>query len=251
LSQAWTALDDARNEFNQKFGQSVSMDEWSKAMDLENLGLTARAQDIDAWGKQADASLAAAGIEQRDRESIRNDATTRMQALLNNEVNMAELGQAERELALKAQEGDEAARRQLFEFLVSNETSRWQTKQNADASKGGGFGETLSGIGDIAQGFGSVYGAVKSDREAKENIVLVDESGISDKFTLLPISTWMYKPGHGDNEMHIGPMAQDFKEAFGTGGDGKNIAIIDALGVLMAGMKDVVTRLERLEKGAD
>jgi len=250
LSQAWTALDDARNEFNQKFGQSVSMDEWSKAMDLENLGLTARAQDIEVWGKQADASLAAAGIEQQDRESIRNDVTTRMQALMNNEVNMAQLGQTERELVLKAQEGDEAARRQLFEFLVSNETSRWQTKQNADASKGGGLGDTLSGIGQLGQGVATAA-SLLSDRKVKEDIQSVNESGISDKFTELPVSTWKYKHGYGDDQTHIGPMAQDFKEVFGTGGDGKSIAIIDALGVLMAGMKDVVTRLERLEKGAD
>ena len=73
----------------------------------------------------------------------------------------------------------------------------------------------------------------------KEDIEPVDTESVAKALKGLPISRWKYK---GDSVRHIGPMAQDFQEAFGVG-DGKHIHLVDVMGVLLAGMKEMaVTR---------
>ena len=47
----------------------------------------------------------------------------------------------------------------------------------------------------------------------------------------VPISHWSYE---GDTVRHMGPMAQDFFDAFGLGGDRRLISSIDADGVAIA-----------------
>ena len=47
----------------------------------------------------------------------------------------------------------------------------------------------------------------------------------------VPISRWSYE---GDTVRHMGPMAQDFFDAFGLGGDRRLISSIDADGVAIA-----------------
>lgn len=69
-----------------------------------------------------------------------------------------------------------------------------------------------------------------SSRDYKEDIKELSSAEIIDKFKKLPIFSWKYK---GDDEQHVGPMAEDFQEIFGLG-DGKSIMTLDAIGVLMA-----------------
>ncbi len=79
-------------------------------------------------------------------------------------------------------------------------------------------------------GAAAPYVAMASSRELKEDIKPVSSKGIMKKFRNLNIYEWKYK---GDNERHIGPMAEDFKKVFGRG-DGKTINIIDAIGTSLA-----------------
>ncbi len=79
---------------------------------------------------------------------------------------------------------------------------------------------------------GTVNGV--SDRNAKRDIVEVDPQTVLDKLAELPISTWRYKQA---NELHMGPMAQDFSAAFGLGPDDKHIALTDMSGVALAAIK--------------
>ncbi len=54
---------------------------------------------------------------------------------------------------------------------------------------------------------------------------------------------WRYK---GDDTVHVGPYAEDFRDAFGLG-DGKEIAVVDAIGILMAAVKGLIHRTEALD----
>ncbi len=77
------------------------------------------------------------------------------------------------------------------------------------------------------------------DRNLKEHVTSIDGEKLLDRIRTLPISEWSYK--HSDPGIrYIGPMAQDFHEAFHLGGtdslginsiiaDGVNLAAIQAL----------------------
>jgi len=51
----------------------------------------------------------------------------------------------------------------------------------------------------------------------------------------LPVQTWAYKNDPGTK--HLGPMAQDFYAAFGTGADDRHIAVVDEGGVALAAIQ--------------
>ncbi len=79
---------------------------------------------------------------------------------------------------------------------------------------------------------GTVNGV--SDRNAKRDITEVDPQAVLEKVAALPIATWRYKQA---DELHMGPMAQDFSAAFGLGPDDKHIALTDLSGVALAAIK--------------
>ncbi|NJL29530.1 MAG: tail fiber domain-containing protein [Thermoanaerobaculia bacterium] len=75
-----------------------------------------------------------------------------------------------------------------------------------------------------------------SDRNAKENIEIVDPLQVLDKVAKLPIATWNYK--NQDALMrHMGPMAQDFFALFGLGNDDTRISVTDPSGVALAAIQ--------------
>ncbi|HEX3466907.1 MAG TPA: tail fiber domain-containing protein [Candidatus Elarobacter sp.] len=82
---------------------------------------------------------------------------------------------------------------------------------------------------------GSGTWASLSDRNAKTNIVPLDDAAVLDKVDTLPISRWSYKTEHGVR--HVGPMAQDFYAAFKVGADDKHITSIDEDGVALAAIR--------------
>ena len=109
-----------------------------------------------------------------------------------------------------------------------------------------GYGTKYVGIGDFVVGetIATWTGAFlsdggtwtnNSDRDSKVQIESVDSASILSKVASLPISTWRYKVEEG--QVHLGPMAQDFRAAFGLGADEKHIATIDADGVALAAIQ--------------
>jgi hypothetical protein len=114
---------------------------------------------------------------------------------------------------------------------------------------------------------GDVYCAainITSDRNAKERFTPVNAREVLDKVARLPITEWQYKiQSKAESEIrHIGPMAQDFHEAFSVGPDGKHISTVDADGVALAaiqGLNDKVeaqanekdARIKNLEKSVE
>ena len=75
-----------------------------------------------------------------------------------------------------------------------------------------------------------------SDRAGKENLVSVDSKDVLAKVATLPISTWNWK-SQDSAIRHMGPMAQDFRGAFGLGETEKGISTVDADGVALAAIQ--------------
>lgn len=83
-----------------------------------------------------------------------------------------------------------------------------------------------------------------SDADAKENFAPVDGADLLRKIAALEITQWNYK---GDlSAEHIGPTAQDFREIFGVGSDGKSISTIDPSGIALAAIKELNQQNQRL-----
>lgn len=117
--------------------------------------------------------------------------------------------------------------------------SRAENSFNVRATGGVKFvtGYTPSGkqLGVVLNAASSSW-SVLSDRDSKDHVVAVD--GVHVLETLVhkvPISTWSYE---GDESVrHMGPMAQDFFDAFRLGDSRRHISSIDADGVAMAALQ--------------
>ena len=83
-----------------------------------------------------------------------------------------------------------------------------------------------------------------SDRNAKENFKSVSPAQVLQKVAALPITEWNYK-ANGADVRHVGPMAQDFQDAFGlNGGDDKHISVVDESGVALAAIQGLNEKVE-------
>jgi hypothetical protein len=93
---------------------------------------------------------------------------------------------------------------------------------------------------------GSSPWQVLSDRHSKRGFEAVDERDVLARVSELPISTWSWKTENGVR--HMGPMAQDFHDAFGLGPDRKSISTVDADGVALAAIQGLARENDRLRK---
>jgi hypothetical protein len=89
-----------------------------------------------------------------------------------------------------------------------------------------------------------------SDRNKKENFATVDPRDVLAKVAALPITSWNYT-FEDASVRHIGPMAQDFKAAFGVGASDKAIFQVDADGVALAAVQALHTELQALQDEND
>jgi len=88
-----------------------------------------------------------------------------------------------------------------------------------------------------------------SDRNAKENFKQVPALEVLDKVAALPISRWNFK--QDQTAEHMGPMAQDFYDAFHIGSDDRHIAIVDEGGVALAAIQGLNLKLEDRTQRSD
>jgi hypothetical protein len=77
-----------------------------------------------------------------------------------------------------------------------------------------------------------------SDRNAKANFSPVDGPALLEKLAAIPILQWNYKT-QSPAIRHLGPMAQDFRAAFGLGDDEKHISTLDESGVALAAIQEL------------
>lgn len=111
---------------------------------------------------------------------------------------------------------------------------------------GTGLGVGLLGLLSGGAGFAAVPGMgllAASDRNLKTEFRDVDHASSLAAVKDLPVEKWQYK---GEPTDHVGPMAQDFKEAFGLG-DGRTINMIDAVGVLFSAIKGMADEIASLK----
>ena len=101
--------------------------------------------------------------------------------------------------------------------------------------------------GDVNSATG-VFGTI-SDRDAKTDITPVDSQQVLARVAELPISTWRYKAN--SDELHMGPMAQDFWAAFGLHEGDKSIALNDLSGVALASIQALNQSLKEELAGRD
>ncbi len=87
-----------------------------------------------------------------------------------------------------------------------------------------------------------------SSRSVKRAIVPVDPADMVARVAELPLSMWEYDRGAAAEARHLGPMAEDFHEAFGLGGDPSQLAAADVSGVALAAIQGLI--LEAREKDA-
>jgi hypothetical protein len=88
-----------------------------------------------------------------------------------------------------------------------------------------------------------------SDRNAKTGASTVDHRDVLRKVGQMPVTSWEYK--HDPGRQYIGPMAQDFRAAFGLGHDDKHIATLDTDGVALSALQGLIAELqERKERSA-
>ncbi len=108
------------------------------------------------------------------------------------------------------------------------------------------FGVGLPGTSGLVSDFfggggGDGFLGIFSSREFKEDIEPMDDDQVLTAREGLDISKWNYK---GFDTKHIGPIAEEFQEAFGVG-DGRTISIIDIMGVTLASQKAMSRRVEK------
>jgi len=101
------------------------------------------------------------------------------------------------------------------------------------------------GIGILAPAYKlHVNGAIRatgtinsdSDRNAKTDFTPVDTAAVLEHVINLPIQRWRFKAESSEIK-HVGPMAQDFRAAFGLGDGATSIATVDADGVALAAIQ--------------
>jgi hypothetical protein len=130
-----------------------------------------------------------------------------------------------------------------FVWADSNNFDHVVTTNNAfsvRATGGANFVLGLNAGGGSSWGCSIVFGsnnwACSSDRNAKENLEVVDGQRVLRRLAEMAFLTWSAKGGD-PSVRHLGPTAQDFRAAFGLGDDDKTIGSGDATGVALAAIQ--------------
>ncbi len=86
-----------------------------------------------------------------------------------------------------------------------------------------------------------------SDRDSKRDLAQIDRARLLAKLDRIPITRWSYR-SQRPSIRHLGPMAQDFRAAFGLGEDSRHIDTIDSEGVALAAIQGLYRQNQALER---
>ncbi|HEX6096760.1 MAG TPA: tail fiber domain-containing protein [Thermoanaerobaculia bacterium] len=117
----------------------------------------------------------------------------------------------------------------------------------ARATGGFRFRTNLGGTTGCNLPAGSGVFNCTSSRLTKENFEAVDGEDVLAKIRALPITTWNYIT-EGKDVRHMGPMAEDFAEAFQLGAGNTSIGVQDLASVTLAAVKALEERTAELQK---
>jgi hypothetical protein len=82
-----------------------------------------------------------------------------------------------------------------------------------------------------------------SSRSFKHAFQAVNTAAVLEKVVAMPITSWEYRDS--PEGRHLGPVAEDFFDAFGLSGGGKYLSANDLAGVSLAALKGLNEKLER------
>lgn len=138
-------------------------------------------------------------------------------------------------------------------FTIDNTASatQWAITNAGESMR---FSKQGSGVVELemfSNGNVTVAGALtqQSDVNSKTAITELDSQQILALVSKLPITKWEYKDARG--EAHIGPMAQDFYEAFALGANDVGISTIDTAGVALVAIQALVKKNQQLENAIE
>lgn len=149
--------------------------------------------------------------------------------------------------ALYAEERDYAEEERLQPWLAALSSVPYgqSNTTTTTSSRSGGTSPWLTGIGTALGTAGTLgqLGAFSSSREYKTDEKPIKGSVLA-KLAKMPVASWRYK---GQDERHVGPYAEDMAKHFDAG-NGKQIPVVDAIGVSYAGLKEAGARLRKIEQ---
>lgn len=100
-----------------------------------------------------------------------------------------------------------------------------------------------AGIGSALGGLAGLF--MPSDENIKEKKEPIPDGEGLGAVKAMRVESWKYKDGVADGGEHIGTYAQDFQAATGKG-DGKTIAVQDAIGLSMRAIQDLDQKVDKL-----
>jgi hypothetical protein len=137
-------------------------------------------------------------------------------------------------------DGSATASADTFKNTANNEFA-------ARATGGFRFRTNLAGTTGCNLPAGSGVFNCTSSRYTKENFLIVNGNDILSRLRKIPVSTWNYI-SEGQQVRHIGPMAEDFYQAFNLGTGNTSIGVQDLAGVSMAAVKALDARTTELQQ---
>ena len=137
-------------------------------------------------------------------------------------------------------DGSAMASADTFRNMANNEFA-------ARATGGFRFRTNLGGTTGCNLPAGSGVFNCTSSRTTKQNFMLVDGNDVLSRLRSVPVSTWNYI-SEGNQTRHMGPMAEDFFDAFKLGTSDKSIGVQDLTGVSLAAIKALDERTTQLQQ---
>jgi trimeric autotransporter adhesin len=112
----------------------------------------------------------------------------------------------------------------------------------ARAAGGVAFMSDAAGTVGVRLAPGGNSWSALSDRAVKEHLTPVDPEAVLEKVAAMPVTAWNMKT-QDPSIRHLGPMAQDFYDAFGLGETNTWISFSDASGVSLAAIQGLHRKL--------
>ncbi|MFL6210160.1 MAG: tail fiber domain-containing protein [Pyrinomonadaceae bacterium] len=137
-------------------------------------------------------------------------------------------------------DGSATASADTFRNTANNEFA-------ARATGGFRFRTNLTGTTGCNLPAGSGVFNCTSSRTTKENFKLIDGNDVLARLRKIPVSSWNYI-SEGQQVRHMGPMAEDFYQAFGLGTGNTSIGVQDLAGVSLAAVKALDQRIAQLQQ---
>ena len=129
---------------------------------------------------------------------------------------------------------------QTFKAVANNEFA-------ARASGGFRFRTNLAGTTGCNLPAGSGVFNCTSSRTTKENFMVVNGADVLSRLNGIDVTTWNYI-SEGRQVRHMGPMAEDFFQAFQLGTGNTSIGVQDLTGVSLAAIKELNRKTNELQQ---